>query len=540
MVWNSLLYYSPTNMTGRADTAVTGRSSDYRAPDTLVIGTGTAWSDADENTASDNYNEAEGAYLMEMNPAGGLAFRLTGGSGSPPTRYKPFFKIRRWQSLATPGLTLNATPLTRDAQYKADVKPLSRAHQANSIVYHSTLESAAATSTTIDIGPTSGFGNALWTGARYGSGAGFTSTFAQVVAPIGNAGGLERLRRRRRVLVPAVQRRRLGIPRDPRLLVCVVGHQSCMVFEQYAGDLYFRASSSSSTCAAGAGTQEVRVWSGSYSWRGDDWVHLRIDWAATRNKMRILVNGVSVGESPFSALTSPSGTVNSYVGSCSVSCPAPGSTGHADGAIDEFYIYAGPGAGVRGETQTPSVTPGLTGVRDSSGWAIDALADSSTDLSLNLTPADANYRRGYYLTFGSDSKFRGLNISLAQAGAGNCRPAVAVLAGDTVGQHGRPARQQPQLRVHRYHERSHEERERLLVRPAHVGRVSGRPGSWKPYSINGGPDLYYVRVFLPANFGSYSTAPKEARYGPTSCWSSTARPEHHRELPDPGAGDDGR
>jgi hypothetical protein len=39
---------------------------------------------------------------------------------------------------------------------------------------------------------------------------------------------------------------------------------------------------------------------------------------------------------------------------------------------------------------------------------------------------------------------------------------------------------------------------------------TGDPFSWSPYSIKGGPDLYYVRAYLTSASGTYTTPPVEA------------------------------
>ena len=101
---------------------------DYRNPDNIApITLGLGWQDANELTgAGDFYNEAEGAYLFDMNPATGLSFDLDGGTYR---RIRPFFKIRQWRSLANSGgVSREATNLRPGVDYTAAVKPLSRAY----------------------------------------------------------------------------------------------------------------------------------------------------------------------------------------------------------------------------------------------------------------------------------------------------------------------------------------------------------------------------------------------------------------------------
>ncbi len=112
---------------------------EYRNPDSISpVTLGSAWLDANELTgAGDFYNEAEGAYLFDMNPATGLSFDLDGGTYA---RLRPFFKIRQWRSLAPNGtFTLEATNLRYGTHYTSAVKPLARAYSCPT--------SACATST---------------------------------------------------------------------------------------------------------------------------------------------------------------------------------------------------------------------------------------------------------------------------------------------------------------------------------------------------------------------------------------------------------
>jgi hypothetical protein len=151
-VWNFLTYFKPTNFVNHQDAAVTSRRTEYRSPDTLSVTIGSPWFDVSENTAgpSDYFNESEAAYALTFDPASGLTFDMSGASNP---RYHPFFKIRQWRSLQDPpSVTLAGVPLTRNVDYKADVKPMSRGHFAWVTKWHSTFESAGAV-TTPDIGP---------------------------------------------------------------------------------------------------------------------------------------------------------------------------------------------------------------------------------------------------------------------------------------------------------------------------------------------------------------------------------------------------
>ena len=100
-------------------------ASDYRSPSAPTLAQGSYWVDPAENTApGDAFNEAEGAYVFNLDPATGLDLSLDGSVASP--RFRPFFKIRQWRSLQDPApVVLQGTALVNDRDYSADVKPVS-------------------------------------------------------------------------------------------------------------------------------------------------------------------------------------------------------------------------------------------------------------------------------------------------------------------------------------------------------------------------------------------------------------------------------
>jgi hypothetical protein len=150
--WNNLLYFKPNNLVNNTDTGVTGRRTDYRGPAALAFTTGTAWNDAAENSGSDTFNESEGAYVLNANPTqpSWATFSI---NGATTTRYAPFFKMRQWRSVHAPAsVKVDTVTLTRNVDYRADVKPIARAPFAQNLLWHSTLESTAAIT-----GPDGGF-----------------------------------------------------------------------------------------------------------------------------------------------------------------------------------------------------------------------------------------------------------------------------------------------------------------------------------------------------------------------------------------------
>jgi len=102
-------------------------ANDYRTPDVLSFNVfGTGWFDAGDLTVSPNdfYNEAEGAYQVDMNPASGLSVNI---DGNVIARRRPLFKIRQWRSFSDPTVTLEGTALVNDRDFSADVMPFARA-----------------------------------------------------------------------------------------------------------------------------------------------------------------------------------------------------------------------------------------------------------------------------------------------------------------------------------------------------------------------------------------------------------------------------
>jgi len=486
-----LLYFKPNNLGSGAmpwlDPAVTGRSSDYRGPSAVGVGPGTQWQDAAENTSAvgDFFNESEAAYVFELNPATGLTFTL---DGSTTARYSPFFKIRQWRSFSeTPSVTFDpdgpgpALPraLVKNTSYRAAVKPVARAHWAQRVNFHSTLHDSFA------IG-TPGVGNAgtvvnifSFPGARYGSGTqvgGSTEYFAFSTVDFNAAKGAIEFWYR-----PDYDHTDSAAYRDIAGFRTDGGNQ--VVLEKLDTDdslhLVFRF---------GGSTSGVQVAAADYRWRAGDWVHFRLQWddsAPPATQLEIFLNGAK-------PLQTASGV--DYNSAFLVLPPdqqfrfgnIDGDVNFSAGIYDELWVYDG--------NPTPATSPralangGLTGTNE-------YLATGGQNLALTFTAVDGD-RQGSYFLIGADSKFRGLSVSLAVKGVSLMAPGTLYweywngVAWDTL------------------------EAGTGFVDQTNDFRQSGSvfwtldPGGWAPYSIGGGPDLYYVRVRLSSG-ASYSTPPTE-------------------------------
>ena len=477
-VWNSLTYIKPTTLADHLDADVTGRSADYRGPAIPGITAGSTWRDADENTATDDFNEAEAAYLFTLHPTNGLRFDV---DGAGTTRFAPFFKIRQWRSLFAPqtitfdvdsgGPTAPVT-LARDTDYRADVKPVSRAHFAQDLSWHSTLQADTAV-TSPDVGAAGQVvGAPAFGAARYGDGASIGANTQYVAFPTSDydpaLGAVEFW------FQPAFDSAD-GVHHD----VCGFsdGIGNVFVLEKTVGNnLNF-------ILLASGTISQLRVDAADYGWRDGDWVHIRMEWDDTlplATQQRLFLNGVEpVHTDPINDYNSASLTVQPVFRFGNIDADLT----FAPGVFDEIHLYGGSST-----TPAPLAHGGLT--TDASEY----LMDGTRDFTLALSPVDdATTRRGEYAYFGSDSKFRGLNVVLATTGAsagaldlqwqfwdGTGWAALAV-TDETAG----------------------------LTRSGTVYWGSD-PAGWSAYSVNGGPDVYYVRAHLASTSAAYTTSPVEA------------------------------
>ena len=473
--WDTLSYVKPTVFASHTDTAVTTRSGDYRVPSALATITGGPWNDLDENTGSDDFNEAEAAYLLTLDPSAGqgLRFQITGTTAAP--RYTPFFKIRRWRSLAKPtSVTLDGAPLPSGAGYRAEVKPLARAHFASDLTWYSTLQDAGAV-TTPDVGSGGVITNSDFAVGRYGTAARFDAAGEFITIPRDtnldlSKGTVEFWFQPTFAHTDGVAHRLWGYSFD-------AGN---FFFLQKEGGtapvdgLRFRIS------RAGVNT-DVTVASTDYSWRALDWVHFRVTWdesAPLADQVRLFVNGVEpVHTDPVSAYVSAGMPTT---GSILIGADSNGNRS-ASGLVDEFRIYssaAAPEALAHG---------GLT------SDARERLYDASDNFPLAFAGVDAQ-GRGRYAYFGSDSKWSGLNVGLSVAGVGTGL--------DLAWQFWNGTSWADLESVTGFNDSTNQ-----LTRSGNV-YWTGEPTLWAPYSVNGGPELYYVRAHLVSG-GSYGTTPVE-------------------------------
>ncbi len=476
-------------------------ADDYRTPSVLSVSVGAAWNDASENTAADNFNEAEASYDLSMHDTSGLTFQIS-GSGATPRR-RPLFKIRNWRSLVQANVTLDpdgggpspATTLLPSQDYRSDVKPVSRAAFLKKVIWYSTLESANAITAFPDVGNVETIGGTLsFVPGRHGQGASVPNidgNYLRMAAT--NGAGVEQ---------PDFDKARGGFEywfqpawpstdnnnRDLAGLISNVGSNE-ILFQKLnnvgGNNLLFRL-------RANAVNSDCQVSGATYSWNANEWVHLRVEWDETAppaSQQRIYLNGVlkpcTATPTDYVAANLNLGTGTGFwVGNINNGANQPGA-----GVYDELYFYGGASA-----PATQLANGGLTSA------ASEYLADSAKDFQLTFTQRDG-LQRGEYFYVGVDSKFSGINVALSAKGvqsigplnlriqywngtgwsyAGDTNPATAGITDTSVS----------------------------MTQNGSLHWADAQVAGWQPYSINGGPDLYFVRISL--QFGAYSTPPTES------------------------------
>ena len=468
-----LMYFKPTSFTNQGDPAVTSRSGDFRSPDALsAIGPGSGWNE--NTTDGDFFNESEAAYTLDLDPASGLAFDM---DGAPTPRYSPFFKIRQWRSLARPtSVTLEGAPLTHGIHYRADVKPVARGYTAENLRWHCTLENGASCNAgNLDVGALGGMNGVTTVAGKHGNGALINANADFVAAGTAasgdfsdTAGWIEFWYQPNYDYDDGAEHALWSSQSGP----------DCFYFRKTAAnELQLTIHSNGGSCTAGGTTYVVTLPGGiGFTWRAGDWVHLATAWG-DGGPLRILVDGTErVQGSLFDATGMSHDTV--FFGGCGLTpCPS-GTTTHADGILDEIHIY---------DYRLAQIGNASFG---------DYLGDPSGGLNYQFTGlsgVDAS-RRGNYLYFGVDSKFRGLNADFAV-------PVSGPSDGGMVWEYWNGGNW-TSLELPGFVDET-----RAFKEDGTIYWTADPPG-WSPNSLGGGPELYFVRAHL-ATGESYSVLPTE-------------------------------
>ena len=233
---------------------------------------------------------------------------------------------------------------------------------------------------------------------------------------------------------------------------------------------------------ANAVNSDCQVSGATYSWTANEWVHLHFEWdetAPAASQQKIYVNGVlkpcTATPTDYVAANLNLGTNGAFwVGNIN-----NGANFSGFGIYDELHVYGGSSA-----PSTPLANGGLI------GSSSEYLADGANNLILSFSGVDA-VDRGEYLYLGADSQFRGLNVGLKALGIGTA-----------------------DLQWQYWNGSSWADLETVggFTDTTSSLKKSGNlfwqdPPTWTPYSVNGGPDLYFIRAFVTS--GSYRTPPTE-------------------------------
>ncbi len=462
--WDSVIDFKPTDFADAADPKVLARRDDYRGPDTLSISIGAPWI---ENPADgDHYNESEAAYTLDMDPAAGLRFAMNGAS---KTRRQPFFKVRRWRSLDDPvAVSLDGAPLANGTDFKADVKPVARAHFADDLLWHSTFEDAAAVAAP-DVGsPAAVNGGTAFVPAKYGNGAMFVAPADFVSFPVVGD------------LIPA--RGSIELWYQPSYYYADASTRRIWTYFASPSDQFRLTKTALDNLefdiVHGGAVTRVQVLPAAYGWYDAEWVHLRVSWdagAPLNDQVRVFVNGLEPPHidpvTPYPGIVPGNGTF--YIGSNELP------TLSAAGLIDELRIYGAPFA------PRPLAHGGLSSSPN------EFLGTGTRDFTMPFNVVDG-LQRGEYFYVGSDARFRGLNVLLATKGAG---------ATDLAWEFWDGLRWSNLESVAGFTDETVD-----LTRDGAIHWDSNPPG-WAEYSVNGSTDLFYVRAHLQS--GSYFTFPTE-------------------------------
>ncbi len=471
--WDLLMYFKPTSFANHLDPAVISRSGDYRTPDPLsAIGPGSGWN---ENTAdADFFNESEAAYTLDLDPGSGLAFDI---DGAPTPRYSPFFKIRQWRSLARPtSVTLEGAALTQGIHYLADVKPVARGYTAENLRWHCTLESGTACNPgNLDVGSTGGTNGVGIVTGKHGNGALIDANGDYVAAGTAASGDFSDLGGWIEFWYQPNYDYNDGAE---HALWSTQSGPDCFYFRKTtANELQFTIHKNGGDCTTGGSTFQITLAGGiGFTWRAGDWVHLATAWG-DGGPLRIFVDGVERVQGDLFVASGISHDVLYFGGCGGGACPS-GTTTHANGVLDEIHIY---------DYRLAQIGNASFG---------DYLGDPSGGLNYGftgLTGVDAA-RRGNYLYFGVDSKFRGLNAAFAV-------PVGGPSDGGMVWEYWNGGNW-TSLELPGFVDET-----KAFKEDGTIYWTADPPG-WSLYSIGGSPDLYYVRAHL-ATGESYSVPPTE-------------------------------
>ncbi|HUW21054.1 MAG TPA: LamG-like jellyroll fold domain-containing protein, partial [Candidatus Bathyarchaeia archaeon] len=405
------------------------------------------------------------------------AFKAAMPVVSSMNRHKPNFKIRNYRQNSKPSsVTMEGASLVEGTNYNVDYKPVSDAYFADELTWYSTLESSAAV-TSPDIGTGASNTGATYIVGKYGNGAYFDAGADNLYWTMSSdlntsKGAIEFWYKPNSASNDNAEKRFFEAWNTSDWTDYIRFVKSTNNY------LYF-------TIYDGTTTFQTSLPDTSYSWSAGDWVHLKVDWdedAVVADQMRIFINGVE--PNPHNDDTDNYSDASLLVHDFYISGDTDARD--ADGIIDEFRIYGG-------EQDNPDKLAEGGDTADTDEY----LFDEENDYILDFDPVDADAtERGEYLFLGADTMFAGVNVDLATNGAssgslnlvweywnGTSWADLESISGFTDGSSN-------------------------LTTDGAI-YWDANPTNWRPYSVNGSTDLYYIRASLKDDSGTYTTDPVE-------------------------------
>lgn len=446
--------------------------NDQRNPDTLTFTTGSAWNE----DGTDTFNEAQGTNTTTFS-SNQLHVDI---DGDTYTRFYPSWKFKSWRSLSLPeSLSLDALWLAPFTNYNLSLQPISSAYWSTIALYTS-LESSAVANTP-NIGPAAGAtnGTTTYVAARYGNGTLFDQDGESITYSGVNFTGNSFFDAESDFGTMAVE-----FWYKPTSEDSIATSMGLFNFRYDASNQINLQKSSSGLLSFAVSTNGTNysytVDNANYNrlWEIGKWVHFRVEWddnQGNTTQQKIFINGIEPTHSDPGTEFSITNLTNAPI-SLVIGNVTSGGASEARGVIDEFYVYSG--------TPQPLAAGGNTADTD------EYLHDSSNDFTLSFTD-DSTTNQAEYLFLGGETKFSGVNSSLATLGSGSS-PSVAWEYWDGSAWNA------------------------LSVTDTTSGAsdftASGNfyftpPVDWTSYARSNSPELYYVRAHLES--GSFSTNPIE-------------------------------
>lgn len=383
--------------------------------------------------------------------------------------HHPFYKVRNWRNVLEPsGVSMEGNLLKLDKDYQANIKPFTTSYFAQDILWRSSLESTAT-----DIGSTLTNSGCTFDTAKYGLGLRCDASSEDArFSPTGNIdfakGALEFWLQPLSASTDGVERHYIRNVSGADLFRLRKSSANALEFQINDGTNAFTESVSSAN----------------YSWAANEWVHIRLEWddtASAADQQKIFINGTEPTH------TDSTGDYDStlYTAGTNFTLGNSSDTGalQCNCIIDEFSVYDFNGSGDRAVLAKLSEGGDLTD-------ADEYLSNSISNYTFDFNDDDTS-NRGEYIFLGSETQFQGINVNFSTLGVGSSEDFQWEYWNGTTWSS-------------------------LTVTEQDVGACEWlangtcyftAPGNWLPYSVNGSPDLYYIRGHLEG--GSYTTDPVE-------------------------------